>query len=293
MTEIVNFDTKKGSKSSAEPQQSANDEKDARRYSSDEVADVIRQALQSVNSRPNTSVDHQEMLSIGEEFGLREEDIDKAYEDLLDQRDMDQLQTQLWRGFKFAVVINLVIAIVLITIDILLVPDNSFALYPVFIMGVILLFHGLIVRRFPNLITSIFNFHSDIETGSMASFTTEGLHISSGLFFTYRGMVIHKGLLSIEDDFLIMEYRTMRDFLGRLRSEVKEIRIPLKDILGVKLERQFWMSKLILQGARLKTFENVPGESGSSLHLTFYPRARVAIHNLARDIESHIGGSSS
>ena len=296
MSEILNFNSNTSGKPSSRSGESASPPKDARRYSSDEVSDIIRKGLQDINNESNASVDHQEMLSIGQEFGLKEADIDKAYEELLDQRDMEEVVRQSWFGFKMSCILNSFIAVIVLAVYFLVELDTSFYLFPVLpllITGIVVAAHGLSLRYFPKLVTSMVNLSTDIETGSTASFSTRKLYIRGPMIMYYGGLSgdglsVEKGLLSLEDDFLVMEYRKVGGIFGQSKSEVKEIKIPLKEIVGVRLERLFWMSKLILQGQRLKTFENVPGESGNSLHLTFYPRSRVAVHNLARDIEAKI-----
>ena len=85
-----------------------------------------------------------------------------------------------------------------------------------------------------------------------------------------------------------MEYRRVHGLLGAAKSKVKEKKIPLNEIAGIELDRSYWLSKLTLKAKSLKTFEDVPGESNGTLHLTFMPKARVAVINLARQIESRI-----
>jgi hypothetical protein len=87
-----------------------------------------------------------------------------------------------------------------------------------------------------------------------------------------------------------MEYRRYDIFIWNKKSEIEEVKIPLSEITGVQLERKFWMSKLVLKARSLKTFDNVPGEFSGSLHLTFFPRARISARNLAKEIERYIRG---
>ena len=67
-----------------------------------------------------------------------------------------------------------------------------------------------------------------------------------------------------------MEYRKFDNFFILKKPEIQEQRIALIDIVSVRLERQFWLSKLVLRGKRLRTFENIPGESGGYLKPCFF-----------------------
>ena len=72
MPEIINFQSKKTEESGLESEHAKAMETDARSYSSDEVADIIRTALRNADTDANTVVDHRELLSIGRDFGLAE-----------------------------------------------------------------------------------------------------------------------------------------------------------------------------------------------------------------------------
>ena len=53
------------------PEQAESD--NSRRYSSDEVADIIRLSLQDENRNSENSIDHKELISIGKEVGVSQE----------------------------------------------------------------------------------------------------------------------------------------------------------------------------------------------------------------------------
>lgn len=286
MSEIVNFKSKVNEKSAEI--ESTESQFDPRQYSPDEVSDIIRQALQNVDGDANDSVIHSELLSIGQDFGLGKDDIERAYEALLDERDMARMKEHLWLRFKVVSATVSLIAVVLFVVDIFLVPDSSFVLYAVPVLALVIIFCGLQIRYIPKLVTSVFDFSSNVETGSAPSFTTRNIHVSVDSVLFYSGFFIEKGVIRIEKDCLLIEYRKVDSLFGVLKSKVKEVRIPLSEITNVKLERKFWLSKLTLRAKSLKTFEDVPGESDGYLKLTFTPRARVAVFNLVKDIEQHI-----
>lgn len=286
MSKIVNFKAQKKPESSESA--SAQAQADPRQYSPDEVSDIIGHALRKIDDTANDSVVHSELLSIAKEFGLEEDDIEKAYDSLLDERDMAALMHHMWFQFKFVTYVNILIVIGLFAVDFFLFPDAAFAQFSLIGLAIGTLIGGVILKAFPKLAKNLFASSSNLDSGSAPSFTTRKFYISSWAFLVYSGRNIEKGIVRIEGDSLLMEYRKVDGLLGVLKSRVKEVRVPLNQIVGVELERKYWMSKLTLQSTSLKTFEDVPGESDGKLELTFAPRARVAVINLARDIESRI-----
>jgi hypothetical protein len=287
MPEIINFKKTASDKREVQPGSSTEAKAD-RYYSSDEVSQIIRIALKGVDYEANSSVDHQDLLSIGKEFGLCEEEIDTAYEKFQDQRDTKELKELFGIQLKIVSFLMFGIALLLFAIDFFLYPEESFAQFalPGLLMAIIVC--ALQFRYFPKLASSIFATSPKLETGSVASFSTRRLVIYSKSIGDYRGRYIEKGMVRVEDDHLLMEYRIYDIFIWNKKSEIKEVKIPLAEIVGVQLERKFWMSKLVLKARSLKTFDNVPGESNGSLHLTFFPRARISARNLAKEIERYI-----
>lgn len=290
MSKIINFKTQENRKPDA--QGKVNSQPDPREYSPDEVSDVIRHALKKVDSNTNDSVAHSELLSIAEEFGLGKSEIERAYEELLDERDMEQMKGYIKLQFKLTCIFVSFVAAILFGIDIFLVPDSSFVLYAIPGLIIPVLVGALNTKYLPKFLTNVFSSSSSVETGSSPSFTTRKMHISGwGFIYIYSGTHIEKGVLRIDGDSLLVEYRRVDSIFGVLKSKVIEVRIPLDELVSVELDRSYWVSKLTLRAKSLKTFEDVPGESDGYLKLTFTPRARVAVVNLARDIESYISDS--
>ena len=289
MSKIVNFKAQQHRKPDSSEQVSS--KSDPREYSPDEVSDIIRQALQNVDNTSSDSVIHIELLAIAEEFGLGEREIERAYEQLLDERDMEQTREYVRFQFKLTCIGVAFISIVMFAVDLFINSELLFAMYAVPSLVLTVVIGAINVKYLPDFLVKAFGFSSNIETGSSPTFTTRKIHMSSmGLFF-YSGVNVEKGMLRIEGDSLLMEYRRVNGLLGTPKSKVMEIKIPLNEITGIELDRSYWLSKLSLKAKSLKTFEDVPGETDGSLNLTFMPRARVAVINLAREIEGHIAKS--
>lgn len=285
MSKIVNF------KASEENEaHKADSQSDPREYSPDEVSDIIRQALKNVDNSSSDAVIHSELLAIAEDFGLGEKEIERAYEQLLDERDMEQTREYMKFQFKLTCIGVVIISVGIFSLDLFLNSELLFALYAVPGLVLTLVIGALTSKYLPDFLVDTLGFSSNIETGSSPTFTTRKIYMSSwGLFF-YSGLNVRKGMLHIDGDHLVMEYRRAQGLMGSPLSKVKEKRIPLDEITGIELDRSYWLSKLTLKAKSLKTFEGVPGENNGSLNLTFMPKARIAVINLARELEGRIAG---
>lgn len=75
-----------------------------------------------------------------------------------------------------------------------------------------------------------------------------------------------EGLLHDEGGSLCFEYRLKDAIVGALRSEVKQLRVPLKDLVSVSLTKGWlgnnWLGvKIVIQTARMDVLEDMPGAS--------------------------------
>jgi hypothetical protein len=289
MSKIVNFRAQEHRKPDNSEQ--SNSESDPREYSPDEVSDIIKQALQNVDNTSSDSVVHSELLAIAEEFGLGEKEIERAYSQLLDDRDLEQTREHLRFQFKLNCIFIAIVSLVIFAVDLFINSEILFAMYAVPGLVFTVIVGALVAKYLPDILPKMMEFSSSIETGSSPTFTTRKVHITRwGLFF-YSGVSEEKGKLRIEGDTLLMEYRLVDGLFGTPKSKVVEKKIPLSEITGIELDRSYWLSKLTLKSKSLKTFEDVPGETDGCLKLTFMPRARVAIINLSREIEGRIANA--
>jgi hypothetical protein len=105
----------------------------------------------------------------------------------------------------------------------------------------------------------------------------------------YHGLAETKGMARVEDDALILEHQTVDTALGYFKSRVHETVIPMSDLASARLERKLWHNKLILRSHRMTLLQDVPGESGGTVTLTFSGAARPASERLARQLMAGIG----
>lgn len=100
----------------------------------------------------------------------------------------------------------------------------------------------------------------------------------------YTGFVDLEGIARIEGQVLVLEFRT-RHVLARLvRSQPKEVRVPLAELEEVAFRRRFLMGYLCLRARRMSSFNAVPGSDGAELRL----RCRRAHWQAARELASNL-----
>jgi hypothetical protein len=81
------------------------------------------------------------------------------------------------------------------------------------------------------------------------------------------------GVLHDEGDTFRFEFQVKDSLAGLLKTNVKEVRIPVKEIDSVQLMRKWWGTsrrgvRLVLQATGLTTFKDIPGASHRQLILT-------------------------
>jgi hypothetical protein len=67
---------------------------DLRTYTNEEVSEIIRLALRSVDNEDRDTVSHSEMLVIGKDFGLSPEDIERAFVEADKTQQTEELEKQ-------------------------------------------------------------------------------------------------------------------------------------------------------------------------------------------------------
>jgi hypothetical protein len=89
----------------------------------------------------------------------------------------------------------------------------------------------------------------------------------------FAGLGQCHGVLHDEGDFLRFEFQLKDKFGGLLKSKVKQVRVPVGDIVSVQLTKGWlgasWTGvKIILQAADLATLKEIPGMSQGKVELS-------------------------
>jgi hypothetical protein len=87
--------------------------------------------------------------------------------------------------------------------------------------------------------------------------------------FHQVGQIINsEGLLRFDGEQFCLEYRLVDGILGVAKSGVKEVNIPLADLVSVDLTRGwFGGRKIVMQARTMKAVENAPGMSQGRIEL--------------------------
>ena len=74
-----------------------------------------------------------------------------------------------------------------------------------------------------------------------------------------QGFRIAKGLVNLDGEHMIFEYQVTDAFVGILTTEVREVRLPLRELQSVEYKKGWFSSKIILEARSLKALNDLPG----------------------------------
>ncbi len=264
---------------------------EVRSYSNEEVSEIIRVALRSAEESRTNTVGHEEMLTIARDFGLTPGDIARAFEEINLKRDENQLESRAQLTLKIHVLVFAAIQAGLLGINALTGLDSLWMLYPFVAWGSLLAIHGILVWYAPTLVAYALGVSNVVARDAAESLMGAGGADHSARFTlpdVHHGLAQSSGLLQIQDDALLIEFETKDSVFGLLRSGVREVRVPIRDLASARLERQIWNSRLILRGQRLKCFDGIPGHDGGQIKLTLDRNSRLAGERIARELTDRI-----
>lgn len=84
---------------------------------------------------------------------------------------------------------------------------------------------------------------------------------------TYLGLGSVRGLIRCEAGALILEYRVRDSVVGFIRSNPREVRLPLDQICSIHLEEGFFGTSLVIQTSTLRTWQDFPGSDQGRVRL--------------------------
>lgn len=254
-----------------------------RRYSSDDVADIIRISLQNESGNPASTVDYDELLAIGKDVGVEPGQIETAVHLLAEERQARDKERSLWVRFKAHCIIYVLANICLTVINLLTGVNTFWAGYVISGWGLFLLGHYAGLRYAPEVLQMAMERTKLLASKKYDSYVEDDVNVS----FTVAdssGLMESQGLAFIEDDELVIEYQNVDSVLGLLKTGVKEVSIKFDDITFAKVEPKMWGSELLLKGRSLKTFRNLPGSSSGVLRLKIARQSNNAALNLVDEI---------
>jgi hypothetical protein len=96
------------------------------------------------------------------------------------------------------------------------------------------------------------------------------------------------GLVTMEGDFLRMEFQTQDAILGLLKSQLKEIRIPIQELNSAIYQKKLFGTKIILRANKLTTLSRVPGHEKGQVVLEISRKDRDIAEQLTSSLDMKI-----
>ena len=238
-----------------------------RRYSSDEVADIIRLSLQD-ESRPSGDalLDYDELVAIAKDVGVSSEQIDRAVFMLQEEQQTREKERGLWLRLKAHALVFAGVNLLLVAINLISGSDIFWALYSIFGWGLFLLGHYAGLRYAPQFVEmATQRTRNMMDMGYQSGGTGE-----EQVLFTTRdpmGMTETSGIIRLEDGKLIVEYQTIDAIMGLVKSAIKTQEIPLDKLISVRIDQKLWSADLVLQGKTMAALSDLPGVSRGQLRV--------------------------
>lgn len=262
---------------------------DQRVYTNEEVSEIVRVALRNAKTRDANTVDHDELLAIAGDFGLTEDDIGSAFDEIGKTRAVDELHERARLALKVHVMVFAVVNVGLFLINLLSDPSYLWFLYPLVSWGMALLLHAIATKYVPSLAVQLehafaysrqfYGARCTARETARAKFTIPNL---------YGDLAEARGVARIRGDKLFIEFEVVDNVFGAFRSRVREIGIPMDEIASVRLERNLWSTTLHVESYGMKRFRALPGSAGGQLKLVFNRDAQAASEELARELAERV-----
>ncbi len=101
----------------------------------------------------------------------------------------------------------------------------------------------------------------------------------------YAGFGECEGMLHDEGEYLAFEFQVKDSVAGIFKSGIRKVRVPLKDLVSVTLSKGWFGTTwtgvtIVLQAARLETFQEIPGASHGKIELAIARKDRDAAERL-------------
>ena len=256
-----------------------------RRYSSEEVADIIRLSLKDETRHSDNSVDYQELLAIAREVGVDADNVDKAVHLLEEEQTARDKEQYLWSRFRTHSILFIGVNLLCIAFNVLGDSDTFWSMYVLFGWGLFLLGHYAGLRYAPQFVELAMERTQSMANSKYQEFFADDGNVGFSLYDP-MGLTETSGLLSLEGEKLLMEYQTEDSMFGVLKSKVKVVEIPLSEIAAVRIERKLWSVDFVMQGKSMRALRNAPGSRGGALRLKINRQSQSAAGRLVQEMKA-------
>lgn len=83
----------------------------------------------------------------------------------------------------------------------------------------------------------------------------------------FAGFAKVNGIIRLEGDFVEIEFQTMDNVVEMIKSNVKNISIPVADIEEIDFKKSIWGNKLILRISKLSAISKVPSQEAGEIKI--------------------------
>ncbi len=258
-----------------------------RKYSSEEVAEIIRLSLQDESGSGEDAVDYDELLSIAREVGVDSARIDRAVELLEDEQAARDKERYLWTRFRTHCAIFVAVNLLCVTLNVFSSSESAWSLYLIFGWGLFLLGHYAGLRYAPGFVELAMQRTQHVANNKFQQFFEDDNIVG----FTVpepMGLTESQGVIGLESDKVVVEYQTLDSMVGFLKTRVKVTEVNLEDLTNARLEQGLWTTELVLSAKNLRTFGNTPGSAGGKLRLKINRQSRRAAERLVSEIRDSL-----
>ena len=100
-----------------------------------------------------------------------------------------------------------------------------------------------------------------------------------------HGLSETTGIARLEKNELVLEYQVKDSVLGVIKSDVKERRVPISELVDVKYRKGFLWPSMKFYARSMSVFEDIPGHEQGELQIHFERKHRTAARRLHSSIE--------
>lgn len=105
------------------------------------------------------------------------------------------------------------------------------------------------------------------------------------------GFALSEGVVWVEDDGLMLEFRTRDAVFGLLKGDVKELRLPWSELREVEHLAVAFRARLRIRTKRMSVLAELPGADGAEVVLRFKSRDREALRELSMAAQRHLAAA--
>ena len=101
----------------------------------------------------------------------------------------------------------------------------------------------------------------------------------------FAGFAKVNGIIRLEGDFVEIEFQTMDNVIEMIKSNVKNISIPVADIEEIDFKKSIWGNKLILRISKLSAISKVPSQEAGEIKLSIEKKHTESALEFIRKID--------